>query len=204
MYGRLYCAGFEFVEDRKIGGVTWFVFRKKGKPQRYKEIFTGALIGLNRIGKNGKMFTEYKFRTMYPYSEYLQKFMIQYNKLQEGGKIKRDIRVTRIGVLCRRFWIDELPQFINLLKGDIKLVGVRPLSSQFFNLYTPELQQMRVKQKPGILPPFYADMPKTLDEIQDSEMTYLQLCEEKGVLCTDMSYLIRILKNILFKKARSK
>jgi len=204
MYGRLYCAGFEFVEDCKIEGTTWFVFRKTGKPKRYKETFTGALVGLNRIGKNGKIFTEYKLRTMYPYSEYLQKFMIQQNKLQEGGKIKRDIRVTRIGAICRRFWIDELPQFINLLKGDIKLVGVRPLSKQYFNLYSPELQQMRIRQKPGILPPFYADMPKTLDEIQQSEMRYLQRCEQKGVLKTDFYYLRLILNNILVKRARSK
>lgn len=204
MYGRLYCAGFEFVEDCKINGTTWFVFRKTGKPRRYEEKFAGSLIGLSRIGKNGKIFTEYKFRTMYPYSEYLQSYMIRNNKLREGGKINRDIRVTRIGTTLRRLWLDELPQFINLLKGDIKLVGVRPLSTHFFSLYRPELQQLRIKYKPGILPPFYADMPKTLEEIQDSEMTYLQLCEEKGVLRTDISYLIRILKNILFKKARSK
>ena len=204
MYGRLYCAGFEFVEDCKIDGTTWFVFRKTGKPQRYEEKFAGSLIGLNRIGKGGKMFVEYKFRTMYPYSEYLQTFMIQTNKLREGGKINRDIRVTRIGTIFRRFWIDELPQFINLLRGDVKLVGVRPLSVHYFALYRPELQQLRIKHKPGLLPPFYADMPKTLDEIQDSELAYLRLCEEKGVLRTDISYFIRILSNILLKKARSK
>jgi lipopolysaccharide/colanic/teichoic acid biosynthesis glycosyltransferase len=101
-------------------------------------------------------------------------------------------------------WIDELPQLINILKGDVKLVGVRPLSTHYFKLYRPELQQLRIKYKPGLLPPFYADMPKTLDEIQDSELTYLQLCEKKGVLRTDISYFIRILNNILLKKARSK
>jgi lipopolysaccharide/colanic/teichoic acid biosynthesis glycosyltransferase len=204
MYGRLYCAGFEFVEDCKIDGITWFVFRKTGKPQRYSEPFIGSLIGLDRIGKDGKVFTEYKLRTMYPYSEYLQPFMILNNRLREGGKIKRDVRITRIGSICRRLWIDELPQFINLCKGDLKLVGVRPLSSSYFNLYNVELQKERVKHKPGILPPFYADMPKTLEEIQASEMKYLKECEERGTFITDLKYLWIIFINIVFKRARSK
>ncbi|HET7734161.1 MAG TPA: hypothetical protein VFK73_10015, partial [Paludibacter sp.] len=65
------------------------------------------------------------------------------------------------------------------------------------------LQEKRIKYKPGLLPPFYADMPRTLDEIQESEMKYLTLCEEKGVFITDVKYLFGILKNILFKRARS-
>jgi lipopolysaccharide/colanic/teichoic acid biosynthesis glycosyltransferase len=204
MYGRLYCAGFEFVEDCKIDRITWFVFRKIGEPQRYSEPFVGSLIGLERIGKNGQLFTEYKLRTMYPYSEYLQPFMLSNNALQDGGKIKRDVRITRIGSFCRKFWIDELPQFINLFKGELKLVGVRPLSLGYFSLYSKELQEERIKYKPGILPPFYVDMPKTLEEIQASEMKYLNECKEKGTFVTDLKYLWSILKNIVFKKARSK
>ena len=103
----------------------------------------------------------------------------------------------------RKYWLDELPMFINLLKGDMKIVGVRPLSAHYFSLYSAELQQKRVKFKPGLLPPFYADMPKTLDEIQASEMRYLTMCEEKSVFFTDLKYILRILHNILIKKARS-
>jgi lipopolysaccharide/colanic/teichoic acid biosynthesis glycosyltransferase len=103
----------------------------------------------------------------------------------------------------RRYWIDELPMILNLLKGEMKLVGVRPLSIQYFNLYNKDLQEKRVKFKPGLLPPFYADMPQTLDEIQESEMKYLRDCEAKGVMTTDFKYLFLILKNILIKKARS-
>ena len=85
----------------------------------------------------------------------------------------------------------------------MKLVGVRPLSSQYFNLYSKELQEKRIKFKPGLLPPYYADMPRTLEEIQESEMNYLLACEKKGVFLTDARYFWMILKNILFHQARS-
>jgi len=92
---------------------------------------------------------------------------------------------------------------MNLLKGEMKLVGVRPLSMQYFNLYNKELQEKRVRYKPGLLPPYYADMPKSLDEIQESEMNYLIACETRGEFKTDLRYLVIILRNILIKKARS-
>ena len=85
----------------------------------------------------------------------------------------------------------------------MKLVGVRPLSAHYFSLYSEELQNLRVKFKPGLLPPFYADMPKTMDEIQASEMKYLRSCEKHGSFTTDVKYLILILRNIFFKNARS-
>jgi len=62
---------------------------------------------------------------------------------------------------------------------------------------------LRVRFKPGLLPPFYADLPQTLDEIQESERNYLVACQNKGVFITDLKYLFRILKNILFRNARS-
>ena len=140
---------------------------------------------------------------MHPYAEFLQAYMFEKNSLQEGGKIANDIRVTTIGKFMRGCWLDEIPMFINVFRGDMKLVGVRPLSNHYFNLYTKELQEKRTKFRPGLLPPFYADMPKTLDEIQASEMRYLELCEKRGCLITDTMYAWKIFDNIVFKKARS-
>ena len=103
----------------------------------------------------------------------------------------------------RKYWIDELPMLRNLSKGNMKLVGVRPISQHYYSLYSKELQEQRTRHKPGLLPPFYADMPKTLDEIEASEMRYLTKCEEKGTLTTDFIYFCRIFHTIVFKRARS-
>jgi len=140
---------------------------------------------------------------MHPYSEYLQSYIYERHRLNGEGKFNKDIRITTLGRFMRKYWLDELPMFMNLLKGEMKLVGVRPLSKQYFNLYNKELQEKRIKYKPGLLPPYYADMPRTLDEIQASEMNYLIACATKGEFKTDIRYLIVILKNILINKARS-
>lgn len=203
VFGRLYYCGFEIVAEKKIDHYTYFVARRKQEPPRYKKRRYGPIISLNRVGKNGKTFKFYKARTMYPYSEFLQEYIYQKCNLQEGGKFNHDIRVSTLGKFMRRCWLDELPMLLNLLKGDMKLVGVRPLSKHYFSLYHKELQELRTQFKPGLLPPFYADMPKTLDQIQASEMKYLTACKEKGVLRTDVVYLWKIFVNIVFKRARS-
>ena len=133
----------------------------------------------------------------------MQAYIYEKNDLQEGGKIKDDIRISTLGAFMRKYWLDEVPMFVNLVRGDMKLVGVRPLSQHFFSLYNVTLQQKRTQFKPGLLPPFYADMPKTLEEIQDSELRYLILCEEIGVVRADFRYFWKIVNNIVVRKARS-
>jgi len=141
-------------------------------------------------------------RTMHPYAEYLQEYVFEKNALQEGGKFKNDFRVSTIGKLMRKLWLDELPMFINLFKGDVKIVGVRPLSQHYFSLYTPELQQLRIKHKPGLIPPFYVDNPKTLEEIMESERKYLEQYE-KHPFRTDIKYFFLAIYNIVIKHYRS-
>ena len=102
----------------------------------------------------------------------------------------------------RKFWLDELPMIFNLLRGDMKIVGVRPLSKQYFNLYTDELKEKRLKFKPGLVPPFYVDMPRTFDEIMDSENKYLD-AYAKNPLWTDFRYFFNAAYNIIFRRARS-
>jgi lipopolysaccharide/colanic/teichoic acid biosynthesis glycosyltransferase len=140
---------------------------------------------------------------MHAYSEYLQEYIFQKNNLQAGGKFKDDFRVTGAGKFMRKFWLDELPMIFNLLRGDMKLVGVRPLSRQYFSLYTEELKEKRLRFKPGLIPPFYVDMPKTLEEIMASENKYLD-AYAKNPLKTDIKYLCLAAINIIFKRARSK
>ena len=201
--GRLYSCGFEVLEERPINGWLFFAVRKAGMPMFPKSPTYGPIIRLNRVGKDGRIFHVYKMRTMHPYAEYLQAYIHQQNDLQEGGKFKDDFRVSTLGRFMRAVWIDELPMLFNWLKGEMKLVGVRPLSSHYYNLYSDELKQKRIKHKPGLVPPFYKDMPKELDEIMASEMRYLE-AYEKAPFKTDVHYFFAALRNILFKHARSK
>ena len=202
-YGRLYSCGFEVTDTREIGDVQYFVCKKVKEPVFDTSPTYGPLIRLRRHGKDGELFNVYKLRTMHAYSEYLQEYVYERNDLQEGGKFKDDFRISTEGAFFRKFWLDEVPMFMNLLKGEMKIVGVRPLSSHYFSLYSDELKEMRVKQKPGLIPPFYADMPKTLEEIMESELKYLK-AYEKHPIRTDLNYFFKAWSNIIFKKARSK
>lgn len=201
--GRLCYCGFEIIDERKKGDLNYVVARRKFRPEITARRLYGILVKLKRVGKNGKLFKVYKFRTMHPYSEFLQAYIYDRYSLQEGGKFNHDIRVTTLGRIMRKYWMDELPMLINWLKGDMKLVGVRPISQHYFSLYSKELQEQRTRHKPGLLPPFYADMPKTLDEIQASEIRYLTMCEQRGTLVTDFVYFWKIVGTIVFKRARS-
>lgn len=81
----------------------------------------------NRVGKNGKVFKMYKFRSMVINAEELLKELKNKNEMSGPMfKIKHDPRVTRIGRFIRKTSLDELPQLINVLKGDMSLVGPRP------------------------------------------------------------------------------
>lgn len=202
-YGRLYSCGFELIAAQDFGSLHFFVCQKTGVPAYNLQATYGPLVRLKRVGKGGKLIKVYKLRTMFPYAEYLQEYINNTRGLQAGGKFKDDPRVTTLGRFFRKFWLDEMPMMINLLKGDMKLVGGRPLSQHYLSLYPKDVQARRKNYKPGLLPPYYADLPRTLEEIVASEVRYMDAYDQKPVK-TDMHYLLQILKNIFFKKARSK
>ncbi|MDD4383890.1 MAG: sugar transferase [Bacteroidales bacterium] len=202
LLGRLYSCGFEVVDEEFVDKHLYVVSRKVKLPAYDLEATYGPLIKLRRIGKDGKEIRVYKMRTMHPYAEYLQEYVFEKNELEEGGKFKDDFRVSTLGRLMRRLWIDELPMIYNLLKGDLKIIGVRPLSRHYFNLYTKELQEKRTRYKPGLVPPFYADNPKTLEEIMASEHKYLD-AYAKHPFWTDFRYFFVAVYNIIFKRYRS-
>lgn len=201
--GRLYRAGFDVVHEEVSHGEFYVIATKIKAPIRDDEPSSGLLIRLKRKGKDGKIIGVYKFRTMYSYSEYLQPYIYKQEGLCNGGKIADDYRVNTLGKFLRSVWLDELPMLINWLKGDLKLVGVRPLSTYYFSLYSKELQDLRIKTKPGLLPPYYADMPTTFEEIQESEKRYLNASMENQLI-TDWVYFWKAVINIVFKGKRSK
>ena len=104
------------------------IYFKLGSPVIFKQ---------ERPGKNGKIFKMLKFRTML-------------NTVDEHGELlPNEQRLTPFGNMLRKTSLDELPEFINVLKGDMSLVGPRPLLCEYLELYTPE-QNRRHEVKPGI------------------------------------------------------
>lgn len=119
-----------------------------------------------RIGKNGKKFGLFKFRSMRTDAD-------KSGKLTVGAK---DARITKAGYFIRKYKLDELPQLLNVLKGDMSLVGPRPEVEQYTKLYNDE-QQKVLSVKPGITD--YASLEyfeenKLLGESDDPEKTYIE------------------------------
>ena len=200
--GRLYFCGFKVIAAREFDSCLYFIASKIKNPSIDKNPSYGPIIKLPRVGCGGKIIYINKFRTMHPYSEYLQEYIYENFKLNSGGKFKNDFRVTSWGIAFRKLWIDELPQIANFFRGDLALVGVRALSNHYFSLYPKDLQELRTQFYPGLVPPFYADMPKSFDEIIDSERRYFEQ-KQKHPFITDVKYFCKAFYNILFRKARS-
>ena len=103
-----------------------------------------------RVGKKGQQFVCHKFRTMFDGAEEFKDSLRRYNERQDAFfKIADDPRVTRLGRFLRKYSLDELPQFWNVLKGDMSLVGPRPHPVDDYARYRPE-DHRRLDLKPGI------------------------------------------------------
>ena len=103
-----------------------------------------------RVGKDGRLFRFYKFRSMVVNAEAMLDQLQDQNEMEGPAfKIKDDPRITRIGKFIRKTSLDELPQLINVLKGELSLVGPRPPLPREVEQYTPE-QMKRLTVKPGL------------------------------------------------------
>ena len=132
-----------------------------------------------RVGRDGKVFSLYKFRTM----------VANAATLGPGITAKDDPRVTRVGRLLRSTKIDELPQLINVLIGDMSLVGPRPEDPHYVALYTPEQRQI-LTFRPGITSP--ASLAYRQEEQMLSGQNWQELYRTKilpAKLATDLTYL---------------
>jgi len=105
-----------------------------------------------RVGRGGRLFDMYKFRSMVPNADALKEELQEANQHGEEGvtfKIKDDPRITRTGAFIRKYSIDEFPQFLNVLKGDMSLVGPRPaLPNEVARYKAIQLRRLRIR--PGI------------------------------------------------------
>ena len=103
-----------------------------------------------RVGKNGRKFRFYKLRSMIPNAEQQLDDLLDQNEMEGPAfKMKNDPRITRFGRFIRRTSIDELPQLLNILKGDMSFVGPRPPLPREVAMYTPE-QHRRLSITPGL------------------------------------------------------
>lgn len=144
-----------------------------------------------RVGKNGKEFDIYKFRTMTPDAEEELKELLKnsdiYNEWKEYHKLRNDPRITPLGLFLRRSSIDELPQFINVLKNDMSIIGPRPLVPGELKMHDGNLIYETVK--PG-LTGWWACNGR-------SNMNYSERLEYEYYYINNMSLLLDL--EILFK-----
>ena len=108
--------------------MIWLHYANKG---------AGVFYTQERPGKNGKLFKVIKFKSMTDETD------------EEGNLLPNYIRITRVGKFIRKTSIDELPQLFNVVKGDMSLIGPRPLLPRYLDLYSPE-QARRHEVRPGI------------------------------------------------------
>ena len=146
-----------------------------------------------RNGLDGRVFRMYKFRSMVKNAAELHKEMMKFNELDGPAfKMKNDPRITRIGAFIRRTSIDELPQLVNIFRGDMSLVGPRPLPTYETAQCTP-YQKQRLLVKPGLTCYWQISGRNDIsfDEWIEMDLAYIR---EAGIL-TDIK--------ILFKTARA-
>lgn len=135
-----------------------------------------VFFGQTRVGKNGRTFTFYKFRSMYQDAEERKKALMASNEMKGlMFKMEDDPRITKVGKFIRRTSIDELPQFWNVLRGDMSLVGTRPPTVDEFEQYEAK-HKCRLSMTPGLTGMWQisgrSDI-KDFDEVVKLDMQYI-------------------------------
>jgi len=200
--GRLIACGFDIVDLKVIGDSLYFAAKKVKDPVYDLKPSYGPLFKMKRVGKNGKIIHVFKFRTMHPYAEYLQDYIIRTNGYKDIGKPADDFRITTWGKFLRKYWLDELPQLINIARGEMKLVGIRPVSTRFLNEFPEDIKAMRLKHKPGCIPAYVSLLKQSVDGFIEAESIYLK-DKMKHPYTTDLRYFVKAVYNILSNKIRS-
>jgi exopolysaccharide biosynthesis polyprenyl glycosylphosphotransferase len=163
-----------------LAALSLLILLDSGRPVLFRQ---------RRVGKDGVPFTVFKFRTMVKGAEEQLGELVDLEKLDEPAfKIADDPRITRAGRVLRRYSFDELPQFINVVRGDMSLVGPRPEEEAVVALYD-ERQRLRLAVKPGMTGPMqvYGRADLTFEERLAMERDYLDNISVAG----DLAILLR-------------
>lgn len=157
-----------------------------------------AIFVQDRVGRNGRIFKFYKFRSMRIDAEEIKKDLMSQNQMQGGMfKIENDPRITKIGHFIRKTSLDELPQFWNVLKGDMSLVGTRPPTLDEYMKYTPE-QKRRLSFKPGITGLWQISGRSNItnfDDVVKLDVSYL----DGWTIWKDIEILLKTIKVVFMK-----
>ena len=156
----------------------------------------GPIFSQERIGRDGKPFKFYKFRSMCPNAEAKLDDLLDQNEMDGPVfKIKDDPRITRVGKFIRKTSIDELPQFWNVLRGDMSLVGTRPPTVDEFEHYEAK-HKCRLSMTPGLTGLWQisgrSDI-KDFDEVVRLDMQYI----DNWSILKDIKILILTVKVVL-------
>ena len=154
----------------------WLHFANKG---------AGAFFFQERPGKDGKIFKIIKFKSMTDKRD------------SEGNLLPNDQRITKVGRFVRKTSIDELPQLLNVLKGDMALIGPRPLLPEYLPYYT-EREQLRHTVRPGITGWAQVNGRNTVGWDQRLELDAYYV--EHLSLAMDCRVLLKTIKNVLVRK----
>lgn len=148
-----------------------------------------------RVGKDGKPFRFYKFRSMVRNADALKAELEKRNEASGPiFKIENDPRVTRIGRVIRRYSVDEMPQLMNVLRGEMSLIGPRPHLPSEIEKY-PEYPMARLRVQPGLLcfREVYGRSKMTFEEWLELDLLYIQYRSVK----TDLRILLRTIPAVL-------
>ena len=150
-----------------------------------------------RGGKNGKPFVMYKFRTMRSDAEMRRKELEPFNQMSGPVfKIDNDPRVTKLGRILRKTSIDELPQLLNVLKGEMSLVGPRPLPLYEVEKFENTAQRRRLSVKPGLTCLWQVAGRNEVKDFQDWVRLDLEYIDNWS-LWLDLGILIRTIPVVL-------
>jgi lipopolysaccharide/colanic/teichoic acid biosynthesis glycosyltransferase len=202
-WGRLSFYGMSVLAESEGGGELFIIAQRITSPVQNKTPSFYFIASLEKVGLDGKSIHTHKIRTMYPFSEFLQKRIFEDHGLATTGKFANDFRLTGYGRFLRKYWLDELPQLFDWLRGDVKLVGMRATSRHFLSLYPKELYDLYIQIKPGLIPPIFDESTNGFDDIIRIELTYLQTYLRNPIR-TDIRYLTKTFTDIVFRGVRSK
>jgi lipopolysaccharide/colanic/teichoic acid biosynthesis glycosyltransferase len=131
-----------------------------------KETEGSVIFRQTRVGCNGRLFTLYKFRSMHVSAEDRQHELREHNEMTGNMfKMRDDPRITPLGRLLRKTYIDELPQFWNVLRGEMSIVGTRPPTPAEVECYEPH-HQRRLSMKPGVTGLWQLDGNKKVNDFE--------------------------------------